>query len=89
VVLDKYTIIEAERSRVFYNWFQCFSPYDVERELKDCGFAIERYYSDVAGTPFSSHNREFAVVAKKTIADTEQANPVDGLQPPLIRRRSE
>jgi len=88
VVLDKYTIIEAERSRVFYNWFQCFSPDDVEREFKDCGFAIERYYSDVAGTPFSSHNREFAVVAKKN-SRYRTGNPVDGLQPPLIRRRSE
>ncbi|MDD4357209.1 MAG: class I SAM-dependent methyltransferase, partial [Smithellaceae bacterium] len=65
VVLDKYTIIETQRSRTVYNWLQYFSPEDLEREFGECGFAIECYYSDVAGTPFSSQSREFAVVAKK------------------------
>ena len=65
VVLDKYTIIEAQRTRTIYNWLQYFSPEDVEREFAACGFAIENYYADVAGTPFSSHSREFAVIAKK------------------------
>ncbi|HQG30350.1 MAG TPA: methyltransferase domain-containing protein [Deltaproteobacteria bacterium] len=65
VVLDKYTIVEAERSRTIYNWLQYFSPEDLEREFEDCGLAIEGYYSDVAGTPFSSQSREFAVIAKK------------------------
>ncbi len=65
VVLDKYTIIEKKRSRTIYNWLQYFSPEGLEREFKENGFAIEDYYLDVAGTPFSSHGREFAVVAKK------------------------
>lgn len=65
VVLDKYTIIEAKRTRTIYNWLQYFSPEDVEREFAACGFAIENYYADVAGTPFSSQSREFAVIAKK------------------------
>lgn len=65
VILDKYTIIEAERSRTIYNWFQCFSPESLEKEFKDSGFVIESYYSDVAGTSFSSQSREFAVIAKK------------------------
>ena len=65
VVFDKYTIIEAERTRTIYNWLQYFSPEDVEREFAACGFAIENYYADVAGTPFSSQSREFAVIAKK------------------------
>jgi 2-polyprenyl-3-methyl-5-hydroxy-6-metoxy-1,4-benzoquinol methylase len=65
VVLDKYTIIEAERSRTIYNWLQYFSSEGLEREFKESGFAIEDYYLDVAGTPFTPHGREFAVVAKK------------------------
>jgi len=65
VALDKYTIIEAHRSRTIYNWLQYFSPEDLERELAECGFAVEGYYSDVAGTPFSAHSREFAVIAGK------------------------
>ncbi|MHC4110864.1 MAG: SAM-dependent methyltransferase [Planctomycetota bacterium] len=65
VVLDKYTIIEAERTRTIYNWFQDFSPETLEREFTECGFAIEKIFSDVAGTPFDSKANEFAVVAKK------------------------
>jgi len=65
VVLDKYTIIEDKRTRTIYNWLQYFSPEDVEREFSACGFAIENYYADVAGTPFSAQSKEFAVIAKK------------------------
>jgi 2-polyprenyl-3-methyl-5-hydroxy-6-metoxy-1,4-benzoquinol methylase len=65
VVLDKYTIIEAGRTRTIYNWFQCFSPEMLEREFAECGFAIEEKFCDVAGTPFDSKADEFAVVARK------------------------
>ena len=65
VVLDKYTIIEASRTRIVYNWLQYFSPKALEREFVECGFAVEKLYSDVAGSPFDSESKEFAVVAKK------------------------
>jgi len=65
VVLDKYTIIEASRTRIVYNWLQYFSPEALEREFVECGFAVEKLYSDVAGSPFASESKEFAVVAKK------------------------
>jgi SAM-dependent methyltransferase len=65
IVLDKYTIIEAGRSRTIYNWFQCFSPETLEREFFECGFTIEQKFCDVAGTPFDSKTDEFAVVARK------------------------
>ena len=65
VVLDKYTIIEASRTRIVYNWLQYFSPEALEREFVECGFAVEKLYSDVAGLPFDSESKEFAVVAKK------------------------
>ena len=65
VVLDKYTIIEAGRIRTIYNWLQYFSPETLEREFTECGFTIEKIFSDVAGTPFDSKGNEFAVVVKK------------------------
>jgi len=65
VVLDKYTLIEADRTRTIYNWLQYFSPETLEREFTECGFTIEKLFSDVAGTPFDSKANEFAVVAKK------------------------
>jgi hypothetical protein len=65
MVLDKYTIIEEARTRTVYNWLQYFSPETLEREFVECGFAVEEFYSDVAGSPYLSESKEFAVVAKK------------------------
>jgi len=66
VVLDKYTLIEAGRTRTVYNWLQYFSPEELEREMVDCGFTVDGIYSDVAGSPFDSEAKEFAMVGKKT-----------------------
>ena len=65
VILDKYTLIEADRNRTIYNWLQYFSPEALEKEFVDCGLIIEKVYSDVAGSPFDPKNKEFAVVIKK------------------------
>ena len=65
VVLDKYTLIEADRNRTIYNWLQYFSPEALEKEVMECGLIIEKLYSDVAGSPFDPKNKEFAVVIKK------------------------
>ena len=65
VVLDKYTIIEANRTRTVYNWLQYFSPEMLEMEFEECGFTVGKLYSDVAGSPFDVGTKEFAVVAKK------------------------
>ena len=63
VTLDKYTIIEASKTRVVYNWLQYFSPETLEKEFVESGFTFDKLYSDVAGTPFSPESTEFAVVA--------------------------
>ena len=65
VTLDKYTIIEAGRTRTIYNWLQHFSPESLEKEFSECGFAVEELCSDVAGTPFDPETGEFAVIARK------------------------
>lgn len=66
VVLDKYTLIEALRTRTVYNWLQYFSPEALEREFVECGFTVEKLYSDVAGSPFDPETKEFAVIVRKT-----------------------
>jgi flavin reductase (DIM6/NTAB) family NADH-FMN oxidoreductase RutF len=63
VGLDKYTIVELDRTRTVYNWLQYFSPEDIEREFKSSGFSVKRLYSDVAGTPYDHKTDEFAVIA--------------------------
>ena len=65
VVLDKYTIIEAQRTRVVYNWLQYFAPEDFERTFVESGFAVDALYSDVAGTPFDRNSAEYAIVARQ------------------------
>lgn len=64
VVLDKYTILEADRARTVYNWLQYFSAEDIEREFTEAGFSIASLYSDVAGTPHRAESGEFTIVAR-------------------------
>jgi hypothetical protein len=65
VVLDKYVLIEAERVRTIYNWFQSFSPESLEKEFVEFGFTVEGFYSDVAGSPHNPESKEFAIIARK------------------------
>jgi len=65
VILDKYTIIESERTRQVYNWLQYFTPKDLEKEFVEAGFFVKGIYSDVAGNPYNRKSSEFAVIANK------------------------
>jgi SAM-dependent methyltransferase len=65
VVLDKYTIIESERTRQVYNWLQYFAPEDLEREFIAAGLSVKGIYSDVAGTQYDRKSSEFAVIANR------------------------
>lgn len=66
VVLDKYTIIEEESSKVVYNWLQYFSREMIMNELEASGFILQGMFDDVAGSEYSGSNTEFAVVAVKS-----------------------
>ena len=66
VILDKYTIIEENRIRVVYNWLQYFSQDSLREEFEESGFEVAEFYSDVAGSAFSSDSPDMAVVARKT-----------------------
>lgn len=65
VVLDKYTILEAERTRTVYNWLQYFSPEDLLCEFEEAGFIQHELFGNVAGAPFDETDSEFAIVARK------------------------
>ena len=65
VILDKYTLIDKVCTKTVYNWLQYFSPDSLRKEFDENGFKIEEFYSDVAGKPFNSKSKEFAVVARK------------------------
>lgn len=65
IVLDKYTIVESERTRTVYNWLQYFTPEELEAEFKENGFHVEGLYSDVAGSPYDPKANEFAAIAKR------------------------
>jgi len=65
VVLDKYTIVEAKRTRTIYNWLQYFTPEELERAFTDAGFSVVEIFSDVAGTPYDPQSQEFAIIARK------------------------
>ena len=73
VVLDKYTIVEADRVRTIYNWFQCFDADQVESEFAACGLQVTEIYADVAGTEYDADSAEFAVVAEKPRSGAEPA----------------
>lgn len=62
VILDKYTIIRKNRTRVVYNWLQYFSQEMLRSEVESSGFKIEKFYGDVAGAEFDSKNEEMAIV---------------------------
>jgi 2-polyprenyl-3-methyl-5-hydroxy-6-metoxy-1,4-benzoquinol methylase len=66
VILDKYTIIEASRTRAVYNWLQCYSHDSIRREFEENGFKADELYSDVAGKALTPESLEIAVVAKKS-----------------------
>jgi len=66
VILDKYTIIEASRKRVVYNWLQCYSRDSIRNEFEENGFRADELYSDVAGKAFTSESTEIAIVANKS-----------------------
>jgi SAM-dependent methyltransferase len=66
VVLDKYTLIEANRTRVVYNWLQYFGEDRLKAEFEAGGFTVEAFFADVAGTPYDPERDEFAVVGRKT-----------------------
>jgi SAM-dependent methyltransferase len=65
VTLDKYTIIEKNRTRVVYNWLQYYSQDSLRQEFEKNGFKVKKFYANVAGEPFSPDSPDIAIVARQ------------------------
>jgi SAM-dependent methyltransferase len=63
VSVDRYEIVEADRTRTFCNWVQYYDPESLAAELGAAGFTVAEVLGDVAGAPYDPAGAEFAVVA--------------------------
>ena len=71
VTLDKYTIIEQDRTRTVYNWLQYYSRQSLTQELEENSFQVKEFFADVANTPFDPASTEMAVIAQKSKPNTQ------------------
>jgi SAM-dependent methyltransferase len=62
--VDRYDIVERERTRTFWTWTQYFDAESITSELADARFDAAELLGDVAGAPYDPDALEFAVVAK-------------------------
>jgi len=67
VVLEKYLIIERDRSTDYFNWFQHYDVDSLRAEVGAAGLVVDEVYGDVAGEPFEASLPEFAVVVRKPV----------------------
>jgi SAM-dependent methyltransferase len=66
VTLDKYEIVESDRTRTIYNWLQYFDQEALAAELDGAGLEVASVLGDVAGRPFEPSSSEFAVIARRS-----------------------
>lgn len=65
VLLEKYMIIEEERTRTYYNWNQCFDCEMLKKEIESQGFKCIDIFSNVAGEPYEPVSDTIAIVVEK------------------------
>ncbi|MEA2025846.1 MAG: class I SAM-dependent methyltransferase [Chloroflexota bacterium] len=65
VVLEKYLILERERSTEYFNWFQHYDVDALTTEVEAAGLVVDEVYGDVAGEAFEPSLPEFAVVVRQ------------------------
>ncbi|MEM8748359.1 MAG: methyltransferase domain-containing protein [Actinomycetota bacterium] len=63
VVLDRYVIIESDRTRTIDNWLRYFDETTLTGEIEAAGLAVDQVAGDLAGAPLTSDRQDFAVVA--------------------------
>jgi SAM-dependent methyltransferase len=64
--LDQYTVIETDgKLSVYRNWFQDYTPETITAELAEGGFAVEGFWADLTGTPFTHDSEWIGLVTTK------------------------
>jgi SAM-dependent methyltransferase len=64
IVLDKYTIVEADRTWQVFNWMQYFDRAGIAAELAQNGFGNVEIIGDFASEPGGGDGTHFGVVAR-------------------------
>ncbi|PLX94783.1 MAG: class I SAM-dependent methyltransferase, partial [Desulfuromonas sp.] len=62
----KFSLVEADRSRVIYNWLQYYSMDSLTREFAENGFSIMERYADTTGTAYHPESPEITLLAGKS-----------------------
>jgi hypothetical protein len=62
--LERYLVVEADRTRELFNWMQCYDPTSLRDELSGAGWEVESTAGNVAGDPLEPDTDFFAVVAR-------------------------
>ena len=62
--LDRYVIIEPNETWQVFNWFQHFTPSDIESELSSAGFVIEQMAGDLMGAPLTDDSELIGIIAR-------------------------
>lgn len=64
VTLNKFTIVEKNRTRQIFNWLQHYDRESIANEFAESGLRIEKVLGNVAGDVFNADWDEFAVIAR-------------------------
>jgi len=64
LALDRYLIVENDRSWEVFNWLQYFTPQILGSELVDAGFSVRPPLDMVSGNAWQGGSREFALIAE-------------------------
>lgn len=65
LALDRYLLVEPERTREVFNWLQYFDPHELPAELAPAGLATDAIVDALTGGPWEDGSRMFAVVARR------------------------
>ena len=61
--LDRYAIIEPDKTWQIYNWFQHYTPKSIEAELQEAGFTIIKMAGDLTGKQLTKGGDLIGIIA--------------------------
>jgi SAM-dependent methyltransferase len=64
LALDRYLIVEPDKTWQIFNWFQHFTPQSLEDELNSAGFEVDTMWASLSGEPLKSDSEFIGVIAK-------------------------
>lgn len=61
--VDRYVIVEPAETWQVFNWFQYFTPADLQKELESAGFAVDQMFGGLTGEPLETDGEFIGVIA--------------------------